>query len=141
MDTLIPLIAALPLAGFVITAAIGRRLGRRAHWIPVLLVGASWAIAMVVVVTALTGGAPFADGGHTVRLWDWIPAGAFHVEAAFFVDNLTACLLIVVTTIGLLVHVYSIGYMRHDPGLLAVLRLPEPVHVLDAPARPRRTAG
>jgi len=116
MDILIPLIAALPLAGFLVTAAIGRRLGKNAHWIPVLLVAASWAIAMVVVVTALTGGAPFAEGGHTVKLWDWIPAGAFHVEAAFFVDNLTACLLIVVTTIGLLVHVYSIGYMSHDPG-------------------------
>jgi NADH-quinone oxidoreductase subunit L len=38
------------------------------------------------------------------------------VDAGFFVDNLTACLLIVVTTIGLLVHVYSIGYMGHDPG-------------------------
>ena len=116
MDTLIPLIAGLPLAGFLITAAIGRRLGKGAHWIPVLLVGASWAIAMVVVVSALTGAAPFGTGGYTVKLWDWIPAGGFHVEAAFFVDNLTACLLIVVTTIGLLVHVYSIGYMRHDPG-------------------------
>ena len=38
------------------------------------------------------------------------------VDVGFFVDNLTACLLIVVTTIGLLVHVYSIGYMSHDPG-------------------------
>jgi len=113
MDTLIPLIAGLPLAGFVITAAIGRRLGRRAWWIPVLAVGASWAIAMVVVATALTGG--FAEGSYTVRLWEWIPAGDFHVEAAFVVDNLTAVLLIVVTTIGLLVHVYSIGYMAHDP--------------------------
>ncbi|HEX4898740.1 MAG TPA: NADH-quinone oxidoreductase subunit L [Candidatus Limnocylindrales bacterium] len=113
MDTLIPLIAGLPLAGFVVTALIGRRLGKQAHWIPVLAVAASWAIAMVVVVTALTGG--FAEGSYTVRLWDWIPAGGFHVEAAFVVDNLTACLLIVVTTIGLLVHVYSIGYMAHDP--------------------------
>jgi len=60
MDTLIPLIAGLPLAGFVVTALIGRRLGKQAHWIPVLAVAASWAIAMVVVVTALTGG--FADG-------------------------------------------------------------------------------
>ena len=116
MDTLVPLIPALPLAGFVITATIGRRLGKGAHWIPVLLVGASWAIAMVVVATALTGGAAFAGGSHTVKLWDWIPAGSFHVEAALFVDNLTACLLLVVTTIGLLVHVYSIGYMSHDPG-------------------------
>ncbi len=114
MDLLIPLIAILPLAGFLFTAAVGRRLGKRAHLVPVAAVGLSWAIAMVVVFTAVTGG--FGDEGHTVKLWDWIPAGAFHVEAAFFVDNLTAALLIVVTTIGLLVHVYSIGYMSHDPG-------------------------
>ena len=46
----------------------------------------------------------------------WIPAGAVPVEFGFFVDTLTACLLIVVTTIGMLVHIYSIGYMSHDPG-------------------------
>jgi NADH-quinone oxidoreductase subunit L len=113
MDTLIPLIAALPLAGFLFTAAVGRRLDRRAYLVPVAAVALAWIIAMIVVFTALTGG--FADGGHVVRLWDWIPAGGFQVEAAFFVDNLTACLLIVVTTIGLLVHIYSIGYMAHDP--------------------------
>jgi NADH-quinone oxidoreductase subunit L len=113
MDTLIPLIAALPLAGFLFTAAVGRRLDRRAFLVPVAAVALAWIIAMIVVFTALTGG--FADGGHVVRLWDWIPAGGFQVEAAFFVDNLTACLLIVVTTIGLLVHIYSIGYMAHDP--------------------------
>src|SRR3990172_3940424 len=114
MDTLIPLIAALPMGGFLFTAIVGRRLGKRAHIVPVLAVGLSWVIAMVVVYTALTGG--FGEGGQTVQLWDWIPAGAFHVEAALFVDNLTAALLIVVTTVGLLVHIYSIGYMRHDPG-------------------------
>jgi NADH-quinone oxidoreductase subunit L len=116
MDNLIPLIAILPLGGFLITAAVGRRLGKQAHWIPVLAVALAWACAMVVAYTVLTGGAPFGEGGHAVKLWDWIPAGSFHVEAAFYVDQLTACLLIVVTTIGLLVHVYSIGYMSHDPG-------------------------
>ncbi|MEO8463634.1 MAG: NADH-quinone oxidoreductase subunit L [Chloroflexota bacterium] len=114
METLIPLIAALPIAGFLFTALVGRRLGKQAHIVPVAAVGIAWAIAMVVVFTALTGG--FGEEGRSVKLWDWIPAGGFHVEAAFFVDNLTACLLIVVTTIGLLVHVYSIGYMSHDPG-------------------------
>ncbi len=49
-------------------------------------------------------------------MFEWIPAGSLVVDVGFFVDNLTACLLIVVTTIGLLVHVYSIGYMSHDPG-------------------------
>jgi NADH-quinone oxidoreductase subunit L len=115
-DQVIPLIAILPLAGFGITALIGRRLGKQAHWIPVIAVFVSWVIAMAVSYTALTGGEPFGEHGYGAVLFEWIPAGAFTVDVGFFVDNLTACLLIVVTTIGLLVHVYSIGYMSHDPG-------------------------
>jgi len=115
-ETLVPLIAALPLAGFAVTALIGRRLGKSAHWIPVLAVFVAWLIAMAVAYSALTGAAPFGEGGFDVRLFEWIPAGSLQVNAGFYVDNLTACLLIVVTTIGLLVHVYSIGYMGHDPG-------------------------
>jgi NADH-quinone oxidoreductase subunit L len=116
MELLIALIPVLPLAGFVITATVGRRLGREAHWIPVGLVVLSWVISMIVSFGSLSGIAPFHEGGVSVHLFDWIPAGNFNVEAAFFVDNLTAALLIVVTTIGMLVHVYSIGYMGHDPG-------------------------
>ena len=52
----------------------------------------------------------------SIPLFDWIPAGEFQVDVGIYIDSLTACLLIVVTTIGLLVHVYSIGYMSHDPG-------------------------
>jgi NADH-quinone oxidoreductase subunit L len=116
IDLLIPLILALPLGGFLVTAAIGRRLGKQAHWIPVGAVVLSWLVAMVVVIAALTNTAPFGDEGHGVVLWQWIPAGNLTVQAGFFVDHLTAVLLIVVTTIGMLVHVYSIGYMAHDPG-------------------------
>jgi NADH-quinone oxidoreductase subunit L len=115
-DSLIPLLAILPLAGFAITALIGRRLGKGAHWIPVLAVFVVWLIAMGVAYSALTGAAPFGEHGYGVHLFEWIPAGGFEVNAGFYVDNLTACLLIVVTTIGLLVHVYSVGYMSHDPG-------------------------
>ena len=116
MLELVPLIPALPIAGFAITALIGRRLGRRASVIPVLAVIAAWAISMAVVYAALTHQEPFGEAGATVALWQWIPAGAFQVDIAFHVDALTAALLIVVTTIGMLVHIYSIGYMSHDPG-------------------------
>jgi NADH-quinone oxidoreductase subunit L len=115
-DLLIVLVIALPLAGFLISAAIGRRLGERDWWIPVGAVVASWAMAMLVVTATLTNSAPFGEAGHGLTLWQWIPAGAFNITAGFFVDHLTAALLIVVTTIGMLVHVYSIGYMAHDPG-------------------------
>src|SRR5204862_8287901 len=75
---------------------------------------AAWVIAAAVAATALPGG--FGREGVTVTLWRWIPAGAFNVDIAFTIDNLPAVLLIVVTTIGMLVHAYSIGYMSHDGG-------------------------
>src|SRR3989337_2104647 len=102
MELLVTLVLALPIAGFGLTALVGRRLGTRAWIVAVPAIVVTWAIAMVVVWTALSGG--------------FGTAGPFTIEANFAVDNLTAMLLIVVTTVGMLVHVYSIGYMAHDPG-------------------------
>ena len=121
VEGLAPLLLVLPLVGFALTALIGRRLGKSAHWIPVLGVLVVWVIAMLVVANVLTGAAPLLPGsedvhGYEIPLFEWIPAGEFVVSMGIFIDPLTACLLIVVTTIGLLVHVYSIGYMSHDPG-------------------------
>jgi NADH-quinone oxidoreductase subunit L len=123
LESLAPLLLVLPIAGFAITALIGRRLGKQAHWIPVLAILAVWVIAMGIVFNVLTGAAPVIGGegeeaihGYIIPLFTWIPAGQFQVDVGIYIDSLTACLLIVVTTIGLLVHVYSIGYMSHDPG-------------------------
>jgi NADH-quinone oxidoreductase subunit L len=115
-DLLIPLIVVLPLVGFVVTAIVGRRLDKQAHWVPVGLIVVVWVISMIVAFATLTHAEPFGEAGHGVSLYTWIPAGSFKVDAGFYVDALTACLLIVVTTIGMLVHIYSIGYMSHDPG-------------------------
>jgi NADH-quinone oxidoreductase subunit L len=116
MEHLLPLIPGLPLAGFALTVLFGRRLGRRASWLPVTLIVATWVISMIVAFATLTGAAPFGSEGAGVTLWRWIPAGQFTVDVGLYADNLTACLLIVVTTIGMLVHIYSLGYMAHDPG-------------------------
>ncbi len=121
VEGLLPLLLILPLAGFLVTALVGRRLGKQAHWIPVLAIFAAWVIAMIAVVNVLTGTAPLLAGsedthGYVVGPWTWIPAGDLQISLGIVVDPLAACLLIVVTTIGLLVHVYSIGYMSHDPG-------------------------
>jgi NADH-quinone oxidoreductase subunit L len=120
-ESLIPWLIYLPILGFGITALIGRRLGRSAGYIPVIAIGIVWAIAMLLVYNVLTDTAPLLPGsetthGYEVQLFTWIPAGNFVVEVGFVIDALTACLLIVVTTIGFLVHVYSLGYMAHDPG-------------------------
>ena len=121
VEALLPLLLVLPMAGFLFTALVGRRLGKGAHWVPVGVIFIAWVIAMVAVFNVLTGSAPLIEGsedlhGYVVGPWTWIPAGGFQVNLGLFVDPLTACLLIVVTTIGLLVHIYSIGYMGHDPG-------------------------
>jgi len=106
---------ALPLAGFGLTALIGRRLYARAWIIAVPIIIVTWLVGMYLVYRTLFAGA-FGDAGLHFTLYTWIPAGTFTISANFAVDALTAALIIVVTTIGMLVHVYSIGYMAHDPG-------------------------
>jgi NADH-quinone oxidoreductase subunit L len=117
-DLAISLLLVLPLAGFAVTAGIGRRLGGQAFWIPVVAIVVTWAIGLWLVWSVVTGQPPFgAEHAHHFSIYTWIPAGAFQVPLSLAVDNLTAALLIVVCTVGMLVHVYSIGYMSGDPGL------------------------
>ncbi len=106
---------ALPLIGFALTALVGRRLGGMSWIVAVAMMVVTWAIAMYLVYQTLIVGA-FGEAGLHFDVYRWIPAGDFTVEVNFGVDALTAVMLIVVTTVGLLVHIYSIGYMAHDPG-------------------------
>ncbi len=84
----------------------------RSWWVPTALVGIAWVLAMIVFVNVIFGG-----NTYHVTLYEWIGAGDFTVNIALFVDQLTAMLLLVVTTVGFLVHVYSIGYMDGDRGM------------------------
>jgi len=116
-DLAIVLLLVLPLDGFTLTALVGRRLGSRSSWIPVGLIVVTWAIGMWLVWSVLGGQPPFGpEHAHRFSIYTWIPAGTFQVPFGLAVDTLTAALLIVVTTVGMLVHVYSIGYMADDPG-------------------------
>src|SRR4051812_9965654 len=109
------LLMALPLAGAGLSALIGRRLGRYAWIFSVGAIVITWLVAMWLVYQTLFADA-IPEAGIHFTLYQWIPAGNFVVDVNFAVDALTAVMLIVVTTIGMLVHVYSIGYMAHDPG-------------------------
>jgi NADH-quinone oxidoreductase subunit L len=114
MTWLLPLIPILPLAGFALTGLFGKA-GREFYKVSVWLVVASWVVASIVAAMILGHIAPF-DKATSITLWTWVPATGFSADMGLYADSLTACLLIVVTTIGMLVHVYSIGYMAHDPG-------------------------
>jgi NADH-quinone oxidoreductase subunit L len=92
--------------------APGAERPRYRSWIvPTVLVGISWLISMVVFAQVVFGGEELE-----VTVYEWIVSGDFRIEISFLVDSLTAMLLLVVSTIGFLVHVYSIGYMDGDRG-------------------------
>ena len=114
-QTLVLALLVLPLLGFAVTALVGRRLGSRAWIVAVPTIVAVWLAAMYLVYQTLFVHA-FGETGMHFRVYEWIPAGDFRVGVDLAVDALTAVMLIVVTTVGMLVHVYSVGYMAHEPG-------------------------
>jgi len=104
------LIPALPLAGALVNMLFGRALGHRAHWIAVPALIGSFLASCAVFVRVST------DGAFTDTLFRWIVAGDFETAVTAFVDPLTGVMLLVVTGVGTLIHVYSAGYMHDDPG-------------------------
>ncbi len=106
----IPLI---PLAASVINVFLGERLGKKtAGALACAAVGLSFGLALYVFWLLPATGI-FRDVVYT-----WIESGAFQINLAFQVDALTAVMLLVVTGIGFLIHVYSLGYMEHDDGMV-----------------------
>jgi NADH-quinone oxidoreductase subunit L len=105
------LIVLLPLVAFVINILLGKNIIKeKAHWVAILGVFGSF------VLSVLTFGE--VVGGHTVNVdaYSWIVSGSFRVSIGFLIDPLTAIMLLVVTSVSLLVHVYSVGYMHGDSG-------------------------
>lgn len=109
-----PLLLLLPLGGFFFTAAIGRRLGKLAHVVPLLSIVATWVLSMSLAIPALLG--DLGEAGASREFFTWIASGDLTFSIGIHVDALTGALLLVVTTVGALVHLYSVGYMSHDPG-------------------------
>jgi NADH-quinone oxidoreductase subunit L len=109
------LIPILPLLGFLIN-------GLALKWMPRKLAGylacASVGAAFLVAAGAFFGlrALPVGERAITKVLFPWIAAGNFHVNVAFLWDPLSAVMALVVSGVGFLIHVYSLGYMAHDPG-------------------------
>jgi NADH-quinone oxidoreductase subunit L len=104
------LVPGLPLAGALLNIFLGRLIGRHAHWIAVPALGGSFLASCAVASRAWSGGA------FSTTLFTWIVAGDFETGVTAYVDALTAVMLLVVTGVGFLIHLYSSGYMHDDPG-------------------------
>jgi len=106
------LIPAFPLVAFLVNVSLGRRWLKQ--WTGPLAATAIGASAVMAIGVFLE-----VHGGHErtiVRLYEFIGVGDFHVDVAALVDPLSSAMLLVVTIVSFLVHVYSIGYMAHDRG-------------------------
>ena len=106
------LIPVLPLMGAVINGFFGKKLSRQAvAGVALLFSGAAFVMALSVAFRFASLVMP-----HIETLATWIRAGNFQADFAFYLDQLSLVMLLVVTGVGLLIHIYSVGYMWEDAG-------------------------
>ena len=114
--TLLWLVPVLPLAGFVLNGALALARPKARLAVTVIGVGSVAAAFVVAVVVVRALAAAHLDAPVVFTYWDWIPVGTLHVPAALQLDQLSAVMLLVVTGVGSLIHVFSVGYMGDDAG-------------------------
>src|SRR5881628_1454213 len=111
---LIAIIPALPLGAVLLNLAVGDRLGKRGT--TVLACGAiGVAFAFAVRAVLRLAAMPEHERAITEIAWTWMRVGDFTATVSFLLDPLSAVMVLVVTGVGFLIHVYSVGYMAHDP--------------------------
>ncbi|WP_327344039.1 NADH-quinone oxidoreductase subunit L [Streptomyces europaeiscabiei] len=112
MENLIALLVAAPLLGAAVLLCGGRRLDAVGHWIGTALAAASFVIGVVLFADMLGKDAEHREMGQ--YLFSWIPVEGFQADVAFQLDQLSMTFVLLITGVGSLIHVYSIGYMEHD---------------------------
>jgi NADH-quinone oxidoreductase subunit L len=106
------LIPLLPFAGFLVNGLLGRRLPNPiVSLIALLATGAPFVLVLNIAAHFSSLTLPYTE-----RIAPWIQAGAFRADFAFSLDQLTLIMLLIVTGVGFLIHIYSIGYMAHEEG-------------------------
>src|SRR2546426_74857 len=115
MTNLSALVLLMPLLGFIILGLIGRALPRRA------IVTIAWSACGLAFLFAAISffsmlATPAASRTSDQVLYTWVASGDFQVSFGLLLDPLAATMLMIVTGVGLIIHVYSAGYMADDPG-------------------------
>ncbi|MFN5049101.1 NADH-quinone oxidoreductase subunit L [Roseateles sp.] len=101
-----------PLVGAIVAGLFGKQVGRRgAHTVTILGVLIAFIISVMTLKSVALDGARFNQ-----TIYEWMVLGGLKMEIGFLVDGLTAMMMVVVTFVSLMVHIYTIGYMEEDPG-------------------------
>ena len=102
-----------PMGAAIVVGLFGRQIGRAAaHWLTILAVGLSFALSAVVLKEMFWG----SLGAENISVYIWAVTDGLRMEVGFLVDRLTALMMVVVTFVSLMVHIYTVGYMHDDPG-------------------------
>lgn len=107
------LLVALPLLGAALLLLGGRLTNSFGPLLATALSWGSFVVGAAIFVAML--GTDAAERSGRVELWDWVPAGSIDVTAVLLVDPLSLAFVLLITFVGSLIHVYSLGYMEHDP--------------------------
>ena len=113
METIYLAIVLAPLAGAIIAGLFGRFIGRAgAHWVTIAGVALASILSLVAWKHHILDGA--AD--YNQALYTWLLSGGIAFEVGFLIDPLSVTMMVVVTFVSWMIHIYTIGYMRDDPG-------------------------
>ncbi|MFC6010297.1 NADH-quinone oxidoreductase subunit L [Nocardia lasii] len=108
------LLPAIPLAGATLLLLLGRRCDRWGPYLGTVAALGSFAVAAVAFSDMLARSD--ADRAQHLQLFEWVATGELHVGFGLQLDQLSICFALLITGVGSLIHIYSLGYMRHDPG-------------------------
>ncbi len=112
LNPLLWMVPILPLAGAAINGFFGRKSSKKTiSAVALVFCGAAFAMALWIAAGFSSALAPYSD-----PVAHWIRAGSFSVDFDFYLDQLSLVMLLVVTGVGFLIHVYSVGYMWDDDG-------------------------
>ena len=113
MENIYLAIVLAPLMGAIAAGLFGKVIGRRgSHWATILGVGTSFVLSLFVFKHIVLDGAEAFNG----TVYTWMVSDGIRMEIGFLVDSLTTLMLLVVTFVSLMVHIYTVGYMHDDPG-------------------------
>ena len=111
MQELYLLVPLAPLAGAIIAGLFGRSIGREgSHWVTSLSVAVSFVASCFVLADVLEGNT------FNGAVYTWLTSGGTSFQVGFLIDRLSALMMVVVSFVSLMVHIYTIGYMAEDPG-------------------------
>ena len=113
METIYLAIPLASLAGAIIAGFFGKKIGTAgAHWVTIVGVGISFLLSLIVLKDVAFDGAEI----YNQSVYTWMVSDGIRFEVGFLIDSLTALMMVVVTSVSLMVHIYTVGYMQGDPG-------------------------